>query len=134
MSLPKAALKGLAAVGVWMAVTASAPVFAASPQETSSQPETGAPATSKPSFDPVVATDAYLAKLTPEQRARSDAYFEGGYRLQYLLVTTVLSFPLTVYSGFIREHKYRLATQSFGPWPGDQAKGLLVGASWAGWR
>jgi STE24 endopeptidase len=117
-----------------MAVTASAPVFAASPQETSSQPETGAPATSKPSFDPGVATDAYLAKLTPEQRARSDAYFEGGYRLQYLLVTTVLSFPLTVYSGFIREHKYRLATQSFGPWPGDQAKGLLVGASWAGWR
>lgn len=172
MSLRNAALKGVVAVGLWMAVAASAPVFAASPQPTSSQPETGAPAASKASFDPVAATDAYLAKLTPEQRARSDAYFEGGYWLQlwgflygaavailllatrlsarmrdlaarltrfaalrtglywlqYLLVTTVLSFPLTVYSGFIREHKYRLATQTFGPWLGDQAKGLLVGA------
>ena len=123
-------------------------------------------------FDAVAATEAYLAKVSPEQRARSDAYFEGGYWLdlwgflygaavtvlllatrlsarmrdlavrvtrltslqtaiywlQFLLVTTVLSFPLTVYTGFIREHKYGLATQTFGPWLGDQAKGLLVGA------
>ncbi|OYW04389.1 MAG: hypothetical protein B7X11_02985, partial [Acidobacteria bacterium 37-65-4] len=172
MSLPSAALKGFVAVGVWMAVTASAPAFAASLQRTGSRPETGALATTKPSFDPVAATDAYLAKLTPEQRARSDAYFEGGYWLQlwgflygaavailllatrlsarmrdlavratriaalqtglywlqYLLVTTVLSFPLTVYASFIREHTYGLATQTFGPWLGDQAKGLLVGA------
>jgi len=26
--------------------------------------------------------------------------------------------------GFIREHKYGLATQTFGPWLGDQLKGL----------
>ena len=32
-----------------------------------------------PDFDVERATDAYLALLTPEQRARSDAYFEGGY-------------------------------------------------------
>src|SRR6185295_367070 len=101
----------------------------------SAAPENG------PSFDVKAATDAYLAKMSPEQRARSDAYFEGGYWLllwdflygagisllilglgwsarmrdrakrvtksnsvhafvywaQYLLVTTVLAFPLTVY-------------------------------------
>ena len=30
-------------------------------------------------FDPVAATNAYLATLPPADRARSDAYFEGGY-------------------------------------------------------
>lgn len=49
------------------------------------------------------------------------------YWVGYLLVTTVLSFPLTVYSGFVREKQYGLATQGFGGWMGDQAKGLLVG-------
>ena len=29
--------------------------------------------------------------------------------------------------GFIREHKYGLATQTFGPWLGDQLKGLGLG-------
>lgn len=32
-------------------------------------------------FDPVAATDAYLATLPAADRARSDAYFEGGYWL-----------------------------------------------------
>ncbi len=32
-------------------------------------------------FDPVAATNAYLATVAPEKRARSDAYFEGGYWL-----------------------------------------------------
>jgi STE24 endopeptidase len=123
-------------------------------------------------FDPAVATAAYLARLTPEARARSDAYFEGGYWLQlwnflagaavaalllftrwsarmrdlveritrhkplqtalywvmYLVVTTVVTFPLTVYQGFVREHAYGLATQNFGGWMGDQLKGLVLGA------
>ena len=35
-----------------------------------------------PDFDPGKATEAYLALYTPEQRERSDAYFEGGYWLQ----------------------------------------------------
>jgi STE24 endopeptidase len=34
-----------------------------------------------PDFDVARATAAYLGLLTPEQRARSDAYFEGGYLL-----------------------------------------------------
>ena len=49
------------------------------------------------------------------------------YWIEYLLLTTVLAFPLTVYEGYIREHKYGLATQTFGPWLGDQLKGLGIG-------
>jgi STE24 endopeptidase len=122
-------------------------------------------------FDAMAATNAYLAQIPPAARARSDAYFEGGYWLilwdflygavvsllllnlrwsagmrelaeritrfrplqtliywlQYLLLTTILVFPLTVYEGYFREHKYGLATQTFGPWMGDQLKGLAVG-------
>jgi len=48
------------------------------------------------------------------------------YWLQYLLLTTILVFPLTVYEDYFREHKYGLATQTFGPWMGDQMKGLGV--------
>lgn len=44
-------------------------------------------------FDPEAATEAYLAKLSPEQRARSDAYFEGGY---WLLLWSFL-YGLAVY-------------------------------------
>jgi STE24 endopeptidase len=115
------------------------------------------------SFDPEAATEAYLARLSPEERARSDSYFEGGYWLQlwgflwglglawlllgtrlsarmrdaverwtrfhflrsilyaagYLLLASLLSFPLDLYAGFFREHKYGLSTQSFGEWLGD---------------
>lgn len=50
------------------------------------------------------------------------------YWLQYLILTFILGFPLTVYEGYFREHQYGLATQTFGPWMGDQMKGLAVGA------
>ncbi|MBZ5667725.1 MAG: M48 family metallopeptidase [Acidobacteriia bacterium] len=50
------------------------------------------------------------------------------YWLQYLVLTSILAFPLTVYEEYFREHKYGLATQTFGPWMGDQMKGLGVGA------
>ena len=123
-------------------------------------------------FDPEAATEAYLAQIPPAAKARSDAYFEGGYWLilwdflygivvvlillhfrwsagmrdraekmtrfkplqtiiywlQYLIVTTILGFPLAAYEGFFRERRYGLATQTFGPWMGDQVKGLGVGA------
>ena len=126
--------------------------------------------TGAPAFDVAAATDAYLAKIPPEQKARSNAYFEGGYWLilwdflyaaavsvlllstrlsarmrsfaeritplqplrtfaywaQYLLVTSVAGAPLAVYEGFIREHQYGLATQTFGPWLGDQLKTFAV--------
>jgi STE24 endopeptidase len=48
------------------------------------------------------------------------------YWVQYLVLTTILIFPLTVYEDYFREHKYGLATQTFGPWMGDQMKGLGV--------
>lgn len=49
------------------------------------------------------------------------------YWLQYIILTSILGFPLTVYEGYFREHKYGLATQTFGPWMGDQLKNLGVG-------
>jgi STE24 endopeptidase len=49
------------------------------------------------------------------------------YWFQYLVLTTILTFPLSVYEDYFREHKYGLATQTFGPWLGDQLKGLGVG-------
>ena len=122
-------------------------------------------------FDPVAATNAYLATVPADKRERSDAYFEGGYWLilwdflvsaavyilllatgwsagmrdlaervtpfrpihtflywlQFLVVTSVLLFPLTAYEGFVREHAYGLATQGFGSWLGDELKALAVG-------
>ncbi len=50
-----------------------------------------------PGFDVEKATQAYLAMLSPEQRARSDAYFEGGYWLQlwqFLYAIAVLTLVL----------------------------------------
>ena len=35
-----------------------------------------------PNFDVTAATEAYMNLLSPQQRARSDAYFDGGYWLQ----------------------------------------------------
>jgi STE24 endopeptidase len=46
--------------------------------------------------------------------------------IEYALVATILTFPLTVYEDYFREHKYGLATQTFGPWMSDQLKGLAV--------
>jgi len=121
-------------------------------------------------FDVERATQAWVETLTPDQRARSEAYFEGGYWLQlfsflyglavawvflglrvsarmrdlavrvtgnataqsaiyallYVPVAFVLSFPLTWYAGLWRETHYGLATQTFGPWFGEQMVGLIV--------
>jgi STE24 endopeptidase len=49
-------------------------------------------AQASPSFDAAGATDAYLATVPPDKKARSDAYFEGGYWIQlwsFLYATTV---------------------------------------------
>jgi STE24 endopeptidase len=34
----------------------------------------------------------------------------------FSVATFVLSLPLSIYQGFVREHQYGLATQTFGPW------------------
>ncbi len=48
------------------------------------------------------------------------------YWVEYLIVTSILTFPLTVYEDYFREHKYGLATQTFAPWMVDQLKNLGV--------
>ena len=133
-------------------------------------PASLASAPAGPAFDLKGATDAYLATVPPDKKVRSDAYFEGGYWLQFwdflfgaavtifllqsrlsarmrdwaarvsswrgvqdliyfilfLLTVSMIQFPLLVYEGYVREHKYGLATQAFGPWIGDQLIGLAV--------
>jgi len=143
-----------------------------------SQGSTGAvvPVSSAPSaapatpFDVHAAVEFYLAKMPPARRARSNAYFEGGYWLllwdflsivfvmwlmlrfrwstrmrdvaeritrfailqraiywvQFIILTTVLIFPMTVYEGYFREHKYDLLNQTFGPWMRDQLIALAA--------
>jgi STE24 endopeptidase len=121
-------------------------------------------------FDAERATEAYLATVPPDKKARSDAYFEGGYWLllwnflygsivwwgllafgwsaamrdraerltrlrplqtaiywiQFNVVIALVTFPLTVYIDFYREHQYGLATQTFWPWMWDQTKAFGV--------
>ncbi|HEX4077317.1 MAG TPA: M48 family metallopeptidase [Rhizomicrobium sp.] len=121
-------------------------------------------------FDPVKATNAYLARVSGAVRERSDSYFEGGYVLilvdavyaiavsalllwigisasmrniaqrlarskflqvpiyvaMFIVITTVLTFPLSVYEEFFREHAYGLSNQNLAQWFGDFAKGFGV--------
>ena len=42
------------------------------------------------------------------------------YIVCYLLLAYVLSFPLTAYEGFVREHQYNLSNQTFGAWFSEQ--------------
>jgi STE24 endopeptidase len=123
-----------------------------------------------PTFDAEKATDRYLAKVSGAARAKSDAYFEGGYGLEvldliyalvvaglllwlqistrirdwaedrtrsltyqvmiyvlaYLVIVTVVTFPLTLYEGFFREHAYGLSNQNLWQWLGDFATQFAV--------
>jgi STE24 endopeptidase len=68
---------------------------------------------------------AYMRKFA-ERLTRVRVLRNFLYWIQFMFITLVLTFPLTVYEGFFREWKYGLATQTFGPWMGDQIKGLLI--------
>jgi STE24 endopeptidase len=48
------------------------------------------------------------------------------YAVPYIILTAALSFPLTVYERYFREHQYGMATQMFAPWFVEQLKGLLI--------
>ena len=48
------------------------------------------------------------------------------YWVQFIIVTSLITFPLSVYEGYFREHKYGLLNQSFGPWLREQAIALVV--------
>jgi STE24 endopeptidase len=49
------------------------------------------------------------------------------YWMQYLVITSLLGFPLEYYESFVREHQYGMGTQTFGPWMGDEGKSLAIG-------
>ncbi len=49
------------------------------------------------------------------------------YWFQFLVVVTLIQFPLTIYNSYYREKAYGLLTQSLSSWLTDQAKGLLIG-------
>ncbi len=164
---------GIAGTALAQAPPPSAPAATAPAAPVSVIP---AAAVAGPGFDPKAATEAYLATLSAEKRARSDAYFEGGYwitlwsflyglgvawlllgtrlsarmrdlaerttrvrflqtwlyALQYILATALLSFPLTVYTDYFREHSYGLSRQFSSLWLIDQLKGLGVGLLFGG--
>ncbi len=50
------------------------------------------------------------------------------YYLQFTAAMTLLSFPLSVYVGYVREHAYGLSNLTFGGWLAEEAKGFAVGA------
>lgn len=121
-------------------------------------------------FNVNAAVEQYLAKMPPAERAKSNAYFEGGYWLilwdflttafvmwlllqfrwsarmrnlaeritrfrslqaaiywiQFIVVVSVLTFPMAVYESYFREHKYGLLNQTFGPWMRDELVGFGV--------
>lgn len=70
-----------------------------------------------PQFDVDRATDAYINLLTPEQRAKSDAYFEGGYWLQlWNLLYAVGVSALLLASGWSRKMRDTAQRISHRPW------------------
>ena len=123
-----------------------------------------------PQFDPQTATETWLARVSGDARAKSDAYFEGGYYLKvvdlayglaiaalllwlqisarirdwaeeltrgrawqvmlyavvYVAAVTVLTLPLSIYEGYVREHDFGLSNQSFLQWAGDFATGFAL--------
>ena len=63
--------------------------------QTDSNPTLQIPAAARPgaNFDVKAATDAWLATIPPDKKARSDSYFEGGYWLQlwdFLILAAIL--------------------------------------------
>lgn len=121
------------------------------------------------SFNPDIETQKYLNTITPEQKEKSDAYFEGKYWISlwafimeviiawiflslglsrwmknrvekvkytfirnflyavfYFIISFILTFPLNIYTGFFREHKYGLSNMAFTGWFTDEIKELAI--------
>ncbi len=62
-----------------------------------------------------------------ERTSRLRILQRAAYWIQFFLLTSVLTFPMTVYEGYFREHQYHLLNQTFGPWMRDQLISLGVG-------
>ncbi len=61
-----------------------------------------------------------------EERTRSRSGQVMLYVACYVPIVTVLTLPLTIYEGFIREHAYGLSNQSFLQWLGDFGIGFAL--------
>ncbi len=75
-------LKRLLLLLLTLQINQSAQAQAQLPSQPSAAPEPASVAAPAAPFDVEAATQAYLNRLSPAQRAKSDAYFEGGYWLQ----------------------------------------------------
>ena len=60
------------------------------------------------------------------QRLKWAPLRDGFYGAAYLAAGWLLTLPLTIYEGFVREHAYGMATQGFAAWFGEQLLSLLV--------
>ena len=159
------------ALAIAGAAPSAAPVQSAPVKLVQLAPPPAAASGASGAIDPEAATRAHLAQQTPAEKARSDAYFEGGYWLdlwtflwavavyfvllhtgasarmralaerlpsrplqvaaywvQFVLAVAVMSFPLTLYRDFVREHQYGLSNLTFGAWMGELGKRLIIGA------
>src|SRR5213594_1200465 len=91
-------------------VLAQSPDPAGGPAATQADPVPGGAAGAR--LDVAAATAAWLAKVPPDKKARSDAYFEGGYWLllwDFLWSATVLLLVLRLgWSAAMRERAERL--------------------------
>lgn len=77
------------------------------------------PAASQPGvgFDVDKATESYIALLSPEQRAQSDAYFEGGYWLQlWGFLYGILVCAVFIVSGLSQKLRDTAKRISHRPW------------------
>ena len=62
-----------------------------------------------------------------QSRTRSRFWQVSIYVAVYFIAVAILSFPLTVYENFFREHAYGLSNQNFMQWFGDFIKGEGIG-------
>ena len=123
-------------------------------------------------FDPVEATNEYLAAVTPEDAANTDGYVNANYGITlldtvltialawlllslgwtqkwrdlaervfkrkflqafvyvplYLVITSVILFPLTWYGGYFTEHRFGLSEQALGDWLIEALQGVGIAA------
>lgn len=132
-------------------------------------------------FDPVAATNEYLARIPAEKMARSVAYSHGNHWLGlwtflfgsaiyllllqtgisarmrlfserlvgakrgegvatgkrtwlvpvlyvalFVIVTTLVQLPLTIYAGYFREHHYEMSNLTLGGWFADEGKAFVL--------
>jgi len=48
------------------------------------------------------------------------------YSMQFIVLLSLITFPMTLYESYFREHQYNMLNQTFGPWLRDQFMLLLV--------